>query len=378
MRILVFIHEYPPLGGGGGRAAQDICKGLVRRGHEVVAITARMRGLPKRELDEGVQVIRLWSFRREAFMAGFITMLAFMGASFLKGIGWIRRWKPDVIHAQFAVPAGPVAWTLTRFNKIPYVLSSHLGDIPGGVPDKTAGWFRWLYWLTPMVWKQAAAAVAVSEFTRQLALEHYGVPIRVIPNGAEVRSLDEKEIKLGSPLQIVFAGRFVYQKNPAQVVRVLTRLADLPWRCVMMGDGEKREEVIRLIEQAGLEERFELPGWVDPEVVLATFRESDILFMPSRVEGLPVVGVQAISEGLAVVAGRAGGFIDLVKEGKNGFLYDPEDTDGIAGGLRKLLSDQAMLLAARTHSLKVAQRFGIDTIVGEYEAVFKEVVAGGR
>jgi len=45
MKILVLIHEYPPIGGGGGKVAQDIAHGLVRLGHEVTALVPRMNGM---------------------------------------------------------------------------------------------------------------------------------------------------------------------------------------------------------------------------------------------------------------------------------------------------------------------------------------------
>ena len=47
MKILVLIHEFPPVGGGGGRAAQDICSGLVKKGHEITVLTAHLDGLAK-------------------------------------------------------------------------------------------------------------------------------------------------------------------------------------------------------------------------------------------------------------------------------------------------------------------------------------------
>ena len=74
MKILVLIHEFPPVGGGGGRAAQDICLGLVERGHEVTVLTAHLKGLPKEEIMDGIRILRLPSLRREAFRAGLLAM----------------------------------------------------------------------------------------------------------------------------------------------------------------------------------------------------------------------------------------------------------------------------------------------------------------
>ncbi|MBE0698111.1 MAG: glycosyltransferase family 4 protein, partial [Anaerolineaceae bacterium] len=214
MRILVLIHEFPPIGGGGGRAAQDICRGLAARGHEIRVLTAHLEGLPETDAKEGYEVIRVRSGRKQAFRASLSVMVGYLFESVLQGLNLVRTWRPDVIHVHFAVPAGPAALIISRLNGIPYLLTAQLGDVPGGTPEKTDGWFRWILPFTPPIWKSAASVVAVSEFTRQLALKHYPVDIQIIPNGVDLQLLDPGEIRLAAPPHIVFAGRFMTQKNP--------------------------------------------------------------------------------------------------------------------------------------------------------------------
>lgn len=375
MRLLVITHEYPPIGGGGGAAARDICRGLARRGHDVKVLTAHYKGLPTRESDEGVDVMRLRSWRGQPFRAALPEMAAFVLAGLWAGRRLTRAWQPDVLHAHFAVPAGASAWMLSRATHIPYMLTAHLGDVPGGVPEKTDHWFRWLLPFTHRIWRDAARVVAVSNYTRDLALKHYNVPIDVIPNGVDVSALAPSEIKLNDPPRIVFAGRFVTQKNPLLVPRVLATLKDLRWECSMLGDGALLEETRAEIARLGIADRFHLPGWVTPQTVLDEFARADILFMPSRSEGLPVVGVQALARGLALVVGRAGGFVDLVTEGKNGSLHDPDDSDGLSSSLRALLADASALRRARQNSLARAAEFDITRVVDAYEHLFKEIVA---
>ena len=136
MRILVLIHEYPPVGGGGGRVARDLCEGLARQGHEVRVLTAYCKGLPEVEKQTNLMVYRLHSGRKEAFRAGLGAMAGYVLTSLWKGYQEIRSWHPDVIHVHFAVPAGATAWLLNKLTDIPYVLTAHLGDVPGGVPEK--------------------------------------------------------------------------------------------------------------------------------------------------------------------------------------------------------------------------------------------------
>jgi glycosyltransferase involved in cell wall biosynthesis len=196
----------------------------------------------------------------------------------------------------------------------------------------------------------------------------------MIPNGVDVQKFKPDILARNDIPRIVFAGRLVEQKNPLQLVRVLARLNALPWECTMFGDGLLRPEVEEEIRKYQLDERIQLRGWVAPPEVIAEFVKSDILFMPSRSEGLPVVGVQAMASGMAIIAGNAGGFIDLVKPGENGFLYDPDDVAGMCAGLGKLLSEPETLLNARGKSLAFSDRYDLASIISQYEQLFAEVI----
>ena len=374
MRILILNHEFPPIGGGGGRAAEDICRTLSERGYEIKVLTAHLRGLPREEERDGYQVIRLPSLRAQPYQASFLSMAAYVLAGLWTGRRLLRSFKPEVIHAHFAVPAGALAWALSRMTGIPYVLTVHLGDVPGGVPEKTGGWFQWVHLLTRPIWRDANRIIAVSEFTRQLALKKYDVKIQVIPNGVDLSTVQPHLVHLNQPPRIVFAGRFMAQKNPLQLVQTLNGLKQLQWQCVMIGDGPLMQDVKRIVAESGLEDRFHFTGWIDPRDVLDWFDRSDILFMPSRSEGLPVVGVQALAKGLAIVASQVGGFVELVDHGKNGYLIRQEDVANFSTSLLGLLSDSDRLLSFRNASLEKAKCFEINQVVKEYENVFLSVL----
>ncbi len=374
MRILVLVHEYPPIGGGGGRVAQELCEGMAARGHQVQVLTAHWGDLPQEENKTNLTIQRLRSGRKQSFRAGMGAMLGYVLACLPAGLRLVKKWRPDLIHVHFAVPAGAAAWLLNRLSGVPYVLTAHLGDVPGGVPEKTSRWFRWVMPFTPPIWKGAAQVAAVSEFTRSLALKQYPVNVQVVPNGVDLQQVKPQKIQAGSPPQIVFAGRFVEQKNPLQIVRSLGALQDLPWHCTLIGDGALRPQMEAEITRLGMQERFTLTGWVAPEEVLNHFALSDILFMPSRSEGLPVVGVQALAMGLALVLGRAGGNIELVEDGANGYLIDSDDQAGFVRSLRSLLGNPAHLQTMRENSRTMAKQFDLEHILNRYETIFKEVI----
>lgn len=373
MRILVLNHEFPPIGGGGGRAAESICQALAKRGHEIKVLTSHFKDLPREEQRDGFDIIRIPTLRTQPFRASFLSMVVYVLSGLWAGLRLVRLFRPDVIHVHFAVPAGALAWILSRLTKVPYVLTAHLGDVPGGVPEKTGDWFRWIFPTTRWIWRDASARVAVSEYTRSLALKHYNEEILVIPNGIDVDGDNGALMRVNNPPVIVFAGRFMEQKSPLQIIETLSEIKDIPWKCVMIGDGPLMPDVKKSIEEFGLGDHFILTGWITPDEVMKHFNQSDILFMPSLSEGLPVVGVQALSKGLAIVASRVGGFVDLVDEGRNGYLVEAGNSEGFKSKLQELLTNPSRLLSLRQASLEKAKSFEITKIAEQYEKIFIEI-----
>lgn len=373
MKILVLNYEFPPVGGGGGRACADICKALAARGHTIKVITSLAPGLEKRERIDGYEVVRVFTGRRSRFRASFPAMAAFLAAAYLPARRLIRSWKPDLLHAHFAVPTGALANALHRATGVPYVLTAHLGDVPGGVPQKTDRWFRLIYPFTPPIWENAAAIAAVSAFTRDLALAHYAVPIEVIPNGVERPENDVVDLAVHDPVQLIFAGRFQPQKNLLFLIDALAEHQDLDWRCTLVGDGPQRDAIYTRIAAAGMTDRFTMPGWVTPEEVWSLLGRSDALVMPSLSEGLPVVGVQALAQGLAMLVNAAGGLVDLVEDGVNGRICPVEQPDCYINALQTL-GNREQLLAMKKASLDLARAYDIRTVAERYEDLFRRVV----
>lgn len=374
MKILVLIHEFPPIGGGGGLIARDLAAGLVRRGHQVRVVTSWFDSMPERETIDGVEIVRLNVGRKEAFRADFKSMLTFVMKAALYGVCASSDFKPDLIHAHFAVPAGAAAFAVSMIKRIPYAMTIHLGDIPGASPEKTGAWFKRIFPLTVPVWKKAAKIIAVSQFSRSLALRSYPVPIDVIPNGIDRgEAAPRPPVCVGNPVQIVFAGRFVPQKNLPQIVRTLAALRELPWRCVLIGNGAEYDAVLEAVEAEGLSERIDLPGWLEPAQVVEIFRNSDILFLPSRTEGLPIVGIQAMAAGLALVLSDAGGNPEIVAIGENGMICKPDDTEGFIRALSELIRDREKLQSYKKKSLELSAAYDIENVVEAYEKSFRGI-----
>jgi glycosyltransferase involved in cell wall biosynthesis len=374
VKILVLNYEFPPVGGGGGRACADLCQALAARGHEIRVLTSHARGLPRQERLDGYQVKRVLTGRRSYARASLTSMAAYIMNGFFPGLSILREWKPELIHVHFAVPTGILAYFLSRLRHLPYILTAHLGDVPGGVPEKTDRWFRFIYPFTPRIWKEADLVIAVSDYTRELALKHYDIDIRVIPNGVKLPEDYQRpdQLQISNPPRIIFAGRFQPQKNLIFLIEALGQVKDLPWICTLIGDGPQREAIEEKINQLGLVGRVHLTGWIHTEEVWQALGESDLLVMPSLSEGLPVVGVHALAHGLAIVANQAGGLSDLVEDGGNGRLCPVGDEACFINALRLTLEDSDTLREFRRASLARAQRYNIEHVADAYEQIFRE------
>lgn len=365
MRILTLCYEYPPIGGGGGRVARVVAEGLAARGHDVRVQTAALGFRSSHETSGGVEVFRAASGRRLPDTCSVREMGQYLLTSFLPALTHCRRWKPDVIHAHFAMPTGLLAWALHRLTGIPYVLTAHLGDVPGGVPEQTDRMFRLIGPIAQRVWRAAAAATAVSGFVQELAEKAYGREVTRIVNGIDLAGRPPLEsLAVHDPVALLFVGRFNPQKNAPFLIDALAATKDLPWRLTMIGDGPDFPEVQRRIAQHSLAARISLAGWKTGDEVQAAMRKADILCMPSTSEGMPVAAVEALKFGLAIAATDIPGVRDVVRDRENGCAVP---TEQYASALRDLLVRRELLLQMRHVSWQKAGEFELSGIVAQYE-----------
>jgi glycosyltransferase involved in cell wall biosynthesis len=369
LKILVLCYEYPPVGGGGGRVAAQVATGLVRRGHEVKVHTAGLKHLPAREIRDGVEILRAESFRRSEDTCSVPEMALYILTNVLPALRLARQWKPDVLHVHFAVPSGVVALALTAATGLPYLLTAHLGDVPGGVPEQTAGLFKLVDPFARLIWKRAAGLTTVSGHVARLSKAAYGVEAQVILNGVPARKPAAPALHV--PRRLLLVGRLSVQKNPFLAVRALTLAKDLAWELEVIGDGPLAGDLRAETSRLGLDGRVIFQGWMDGAAVAARMAASDLLLMTSLHEGLPMVAVEALQHGLAIVGSDIGGLQDVVENDRNGFLcaLTPE---AFADKLRLLLADDAKFLAARRASLELAKNFDLEKSLDAYENALLE------
>ena len=377
MKILVLCYEYPPVGGGGGRMAHNVGSALVRRGHEVRVQTVRMPDLPAHEVRDGVEIFRSSGFRRRADFCTVPEMAWFLATSFFPSLGHIRNWKPDIVHAHFAVPTGALALACSALTGTPYVLTAHLGDLPGGNPDQTGALFRVLNPLIRPIWKHAAGISASSTFASGLARAAYGVRPRIILNGISMEGKRVTAARPSCPLELVAVGRFNPQKNFPWMIRALAG-CEFPWRLSLIGDGSQRAEIESAVRDAGVGDHVNLMGWATESAMREILSKSDILLMPSTSEGNPVAAIEALKHGVAILGSDIGGLSDLIENGSNGFAVPIATPELFREKLAWLAAHPDSLHKMKAASLEVADRFDLEKIAAGFESLLSDSVKGAN
>lgn len=362
--------------------AHQVAAGLVRRGHEVRVQTAAWGQLPRQEWRDGVEIFRSFAFRQRAEACSVPEMGAYVATSFWPTLRHLQQWKPDVVHAHFAVPTGWLAWAASWIFPRPYVLTCHLGDLPGGTPEQTEGLFRWLQPVIRPIWRRAAGISASSSFAVGLAEAAYGIRPELIPNGLSMEGRPGTVSPTTHPIQLLAVGRFNPQKNFPWLLETLGPLLaerDLPdWKLTLIGDGPQRAEVEEVWRRSGLAGRVELAGWVSEETLREHLRRSQIFLMPSLSEGNPVAALEALKQGLAILGSDTPGLADVIQVGENGFAVPLSQPEIYRAKLRELLTNEMKLSSFRQRSLELAEGFDIEGIVDRFVGLLESAASQGR
>lgn len=171
-------------------------------------------------------------------------------------------------------------------------------------------------------------------------------------------------------------GRMVPQKGFDLLLQAFAQIAPRfpDWALTIWGDGPDREELERLSEKLGLYGRVNFPGisnrpagWIEG---------ADIFVLSSRYEGWGIVLLEAMAAGLPVVSFNCQwGPAEMVADGSNGLLVQPEDVEGLSRALARLMADPALCerlgAAARVDSV----RFSPERVLAQWEDVLQQAVA---
>jgi len=194
------------------------------------------------------------------------------------------------------------------------------------------------------------------------------------------RSIQPTPRETAGALEVLCVGRLSPEKGHLVLLDALARLRDrqVDVRCTIVGGGPLFDDVVARMRALRLAERVELTGPLPPERVAARYAGCDVVVLPSFSEGVPVVLMEAMAGGRAVVATRVGGVAELIEHGKTGLLVAPGDPEELAAAIRQIADDpQAAARMGRRGAKTVRREFDIEASARQLLTLFERHHGGG-
>ena len=351
------INELDP--GGAERALVRIATGLFDRGWQVNVVSLRDAGdLVGRLEAAGISVTALEC-------GGFVDIRAVFR---LRRV--LQQQRPDVLVC-----------FLHQANIVGRISGSLAGvrTVVSGI--RVADRRKWVVWTDRLTRGLTQKYVAVSRHVADVHARLCGVRddrMMVIRNGVDIP--DPRPVRIGredSERRILFVGRLTDQKRPQNLVSAVAAMAVESGRRVVvdfLGDGELRSELQQQISAAGLNDRIRLHGY-QPNVA-EWMALADVLALPSDWEGLPNVVLEAMAQGLPVIATDVDGVPEIIEHGVTGWIVPPGDVTALADTLTNVLADvEGRRLVANRAFDAVQQRFRWDTTVEAFDDLLSGLCA---
>lgn len=346
---------------GGAQQVAYLLDGLARRGIDNVLVCPPGAAIGQRFRGTSVQVV-------EVRCSGDVDL----GFIFrLKRV--IARERPDLVHLHSRRGADVLGGLAARAAGVPAVLSRRVDN------PENRRWARWKY-------QRYARVICISEGIAEV-LRSEGVDtrrIRVVRSVVDARAWttpaprDEFLRTFDLPGDRLIAGvaaQLIERKGHRVLFEGLARMAPAERPLVVcFGQGPQRQALEAEVTRLGLSAdvrfagfRDDLPRWMGC---------LDLLVHPAYMEGLGVSLLQAAAAGVPIIASRAGGMPEAVRDGENGLLVPPGDADALRTALVRLLEDETLRRRlAQGGPALIAREFSIDAMVDGNLAVYRDVLA---
>jgi glycosyltransferase involved in cell wall biosynthesis len=291
----------------------------------------------------------------------------------------LEDFRPDLIHIVNPAILGLGGLFYSKWLHLPLVASYHT-HLPEYLKYYGLSWLEGLLWellkaghnqaqlnlCTSTVMVDTLAAKGI----QRLDLWQRGVDIDTFHPRLRSDAMRER-LSQGHPDAplLLYVGRLSAEKEIDRIKPVLETIPHA--RLALVGDGPHRQDLENHF--AGTATYF--VGYLAGQELGAAFASADAFVFPSRTETLGLVLLEAMAAGCPVVAARSGGIPDIVQDGVNGYLFDPNDEQGAITATQKLLANPNERETLRHNARQEAERWGWAAATAQLEQYYQQVLA---
>jgi glycosyltransferase involved in cell wall biosynthesis len=341
-----------PQAGGAEVHLQEILKRIARQGHNVTLLCSGYPGSIPTEEVEGIKIVRRGSRFNFNFVAPFALKSLLREGNWdivIEDINKIPFYTP-LYHKLPLLVVIPHLFSDSVFKEINFVLGLYiyLSEKP----------ISWLY--------KGFQTMVISESTKEDLVKRGLSPenIHVVHCG-----IDQNHYRFSASIQkypaptVIYLGRLKKYKSIDHLLKAFAlTLETIPAaRLMVVGEGDYKEELIRLSRRLSLDGKVEFTGFVDEEEKVKRLQQAWVAVYPSLKEGWGLTNIEANACGTPVVASNVPGLKDSVVPGRTGLLYEYGDLPKLSECLVKILSDGELRERLTQGGLAWAKEFSWDT-----------------
>ena len=367
--------------GGSGIVATELAKSLARRNHQVHLISTEP---PFRlgEYEAGLAFHRVQTptyplFREPQYMLSLANKIVQLS----------REFALDIVHAHYAIPHATAAYLAKQIlsetpgGKVPKVITTlHGTDITllGGDPSYSEA--------VAFSIERSDGVTAVSDSLKKETYASLPLKrdIRVIPNFLDCgdykrREMPDLRARLCPPDRydklVIHLSNFRPVKRVEAAMEIFHRIRQrVRAKFLLVGEGPDLSRAMRMAHELNLGCDVEALG--EQEHVIPLLSVSDLFLLPSTTESFGLAALEAMACSVPVIASRAGGLPEVIEHGVTGFLYPPEDLQGMTDSGVALLTDAKLHASCAKASRDRAEEFFCaKRVVPQYEAYYQEVIS---
>ncbi len=346
LTILIAADTYPPHVNGAAQFGYRLAKGMTARGHDVHVLACRPgKGPSFSEFSDEATVHRLRSHSvptHEYFRITFPWEIK-------KEIGLLfDRIQPDVVHIQSHYMIGEHVLYEAVKRGIRVVATNHF------MPENLNPFLPFPQWFKDVVgrisWKDMGKVMGQADVVTTptplaaKAMHQHAFLRKVLPlsNGIDAAAYelgpDETVERHASPTAL-FVGRLAEEKHVDVLIDALAKTPkDLDIHLEVVGGGEVRPALEAQVARLGLTDRVKFLGLASDADLRKAYITADVFCMPGTAELQSLVTLEAMSASTPVLLANAMALPHLVREGENGYLFTPNDSDDLAAKLSLVVS----------------------------------------